>query len=154
MRKNTIVLIIVLIALAGAYAYWFTEWFLPPTVEILAQVRPSRSSRRPTPNQPTTYPVSFAFDRKLRLTEVKVVAVSDEATNKYPHALWHLITDSNSAPVKAIVYGERLRGMKPKVPRARPDPLEADVKYRLYVTAGKLKGQRDFKTIETAEAPQ
>ncbi|MBI5386875.1 MAG: hypothetical protein HZA90_19555 [Verrucomicrobia bacterium] len=150
MRKNTIVLITVLLLLAGCYGYFFTDWFQSPTIQILAQVRPSRNVR-PTPGMPTTYPVSFAFDRKLRLTEIRVVNLDDEKTNKYPHAYWHLISDSNSMPTKAIVYGQPLRGLKPKVPRARPEPLEPDVKYRLYVSAGKNKGQIDFKTIEAAE---
>lgn len=156
MRKSTIVLIVVLVAVAAAYAYWFTDWFQPPTIQILAQIRPTRSSARqqPIPGQASTYPVSFAFDRRLRLTEIRVVSVEDEATNRFPHALWHLISDSNSVPTKAIVYGQPLRGMKPKVPRARPEPLQPDVKYRLYVAAGKFKGQVDFKTVEVIDPGQ
>ncbi len=148
MTKSTIVLIAVLVAMAGAYVYWFTDWFAPATIQILAQVRPSRSVQPGVPGLAVTYPVSFAFDRKLRLTELRVVSVDDETTNKYPHSLWHLISDSNSVPSKALIYGQPLRGMKPKVPQARPEALQPDVKYRLYVTAGKLKGQIDFKTVE------
>lgn len=151
MRKNTVVLIVVLAVMAGCYVYFFTDWFEKPTIQILAQIRPMRNVR-PTPGVPTTYPVSFAFDRKLNITEVRVVAVDDEKTNKYPHSFWHMISDSNSVPTKAIVYGQPLRGMKPKVPRARPDPLEPDIRYRLYISAGKAKGQIDFKTVEVAEA--
>ena len=155
MRSNTIVLIVVLIVIAAVYGFiWpgqLMDWFRSPTIQVLAQIRPVRSVRS-TPGEPATYPVSFAFDRKLKITEIKVVAVEDEKTNKFPHAVWHMISDSNSVPTKAMIYGQPLRGLKPKVPRARPEPLEADVKYRFYVTAGKYKGQRDFKTIETAEA--
>lgn len=150
MTKNTIVLIVVLAVMAGAYAYWFTDWFQPATIQILAQVRPSRSVPAGAPGYVATYPVSFAFDRKLQLTELKVVGADDEATNKFPHAVWHMISDSNSAPVKAVIYGQPLRGMKPKIPRARPEPLKPGVKYRLYATAGKYKGQVDFKTVEVA----
>ena len=151
MRKNTIVLVVVLIVLAACYLRFFTDWFLPPTIQVLAQIRPVRSVR-PTPGVAATYPVSFAFDRKLQITEIRVVAVEDEKTNKYPHYVWHMISDSNSVPTKAMIYGQPLRGLKPKVPRARPEPLEAEVKYRFYVTAGKYTGRIDFKTIETAEA--
>jgi hypothetical protein len=148
MTKSTVTLIVVLVLMAGAYVYWFTDWFQPATIQILAQVRPSRAVQPGAPGYVATYPVSFAFDRKLRLTELKVLSVDDETTNKYPHPVWHMISDSNSIPTKAIIYGQWLRGMKPKVPHARPEPLLPDVKYRLYVGAGKLKGQIDFKTVE------
>jgi hypothetical protein len=148
MTKSTVLLIVILVAMAGAYAYWFTDWFRPATIQILAQVRPSRAVKPGAPGYAATYPVSFAFDRKLELTELKVVSVEDEATNKFPHSLWHMISDSNSVPTKAILYGQWLRGMKSKVPRARAEPLEPDVKYRLYVAAGKYKGQIDFRTAE------
>jgi len=150
MNKSTIALIVVLIGMIGAYVYWFTDWFREDTIQILAQVRPARNVRPGPPGTVPTYPVSFAFDRKLALTELKVVSVEDAATNKYPHALWHLISDSNSVPTKAVVYGEWVRGMKSKVPHARPERLEPGVKYRLYVTAGKAKGQIEFKTVEAA----
>ncbi len=151
MTKSTIVLIAVLVVIAGVYVVYFTDLFAPTTIQILAQVRPSRAVQAGPPGLTSTYPVSFAFDRKLRLTEVRVVNSEDAATNKFPHALWHLIADSNSVPTKAILYGQPLRGLKSKVPHARPDPLEPDVKYKLYVTAGKLKGQIEFKTVEVPE---
>jgi hypothetical protein len=148
MTKSTVVLIVILAVMAGAYAYWFTDWFRPATIQILAQVRPSRAVEPALPGMVATYPVSFAFDRKVRLTEVKVVNVEDEATNRFPHCLWHLVSDSNSVPVKAMLYGQWLRGMKPAIPRARPEQLLPEVKYRLYVAAGKFKGQKDFQTVE------
>ena len=151
MTKNTVVLTIVLLVLAACYVRYFTDWFESPTIQILAQIRPLRNVRA-TPGSAATYPVSFAFDRKLEITELKVVAIDDEKTNKYPHYLWHMISDSNSVPTKAMIYGQPLRGLKPKVPRARPEPLEPDVKYRFYVTAGRYKGHKDFQTLETVDA--
>jgi hypothetical protein len=147
MTKSTILLIVILVAMACAYVYYFTDLFQPATIQILAQVRPSRGTPQGAPGYVSTYPVSFAFDNKLGLTEVKVVSVDDEKTNKYPHAVWHMISDSNSIPVQALLYGQWLKGMKSKVPHARPDPLQPDVKYRLYVRAGKFKGKVDFKTV-------
>ena len=151
MTKNTVVLTFVLLVLAACYAFYFTDWFKSPTIQILAQIRPVRGVRA-TPGSTATYPVSFAFDRKLQITELKVVAVDDEKTNKYPHYVWYMISDSNSVPTKAMIYGQPLRGLKPKVPRARPEPLDPEVKYRFYVTSGRYKGQIDFKTLETVES--
>ena len=151
MTKSTIFLIVVLIAMAGAYTYWFTDWFRPGTIQILAQVRPSRATEPGPPGIVKTYPVSFAFDRDVRLTEIKVVSADEEKTNKYPHVLWHQISDSNSLPVRAIYYGQWLRGMKSAVPHARPDMLQPDVKYRLYIIAGRLTGKRDFSTVAVPE---
>jgi hypothetical protein len=148
MTKSTIVLVLILLVMGGLYVYKFTDFFEPKNIQILAQVRPSRAVQPGAPGYTATYPVSFAFEQKFQLTEIKVVSVEDEATNKYPHAAWHLISDSNSVPIKAIVYGQWVRGMKPKVPHGRPDPLDPDVKYRLYVAAGKYKGHIDFKTVE------
>ena len=59
--------------------------------------------------------------------------------------------DSNSVPTKALIYGQPLRGMKPKIPKTRPEPLQPDVKYRIYVAAGKYQGKIDFKTVEAAD---
>ena len=156
MTKSTIVLIAVLVVVASVYVVVFDPFdlFGPTSIQILAQVRPSRAVQPGPPGLTSTYPVSFAFDRKLRLTEVRVVNTEDEATNKYPHAVWHLIADSNSVPTKAILYGVPVRGLKSKVPHARPEPLQPDVKYKLYVTAGKLKGQIEFKTVEVPGSGQ
>lgn len=146
MSTKTVVLITIALLLGAAYVYWFTDWFQSPTIQILALTRPTNRGGRPVqPNQ--VLPVSFAFSRKYRLTELRVVAVEDEKTNKRPHALWHLISDSNSVPTKAIIYGDPIRGMKPKIPRAKPEVLQPEVLYRLHVRAeSKHEGQIDFQT--------
>ncbi len=163
MSKNGIVLTILAVILAGFYLYFFTDLFIKESIEIIPQIRPTRNIGRrgavvptPDPSQPATYPVSFLLRGKWRLTTVKVVAEDDMKTNKHPTPLWHLISDSNSIPTKAFSYGERIRGMKPAIPRAHPDPLQADVPYVLIVEAGKVKGQTNFHTREivTAAAPQ
>jgi hypothetical protein len=56
------------------------------------------------------------------LTNVKVVVVTELATNQYAHPLWHLISDSNSIPVKGFNYvGARRAGRasRPRLPRQR-----------------------------------
>jgi hypothetical protein len=150
MTNKSMVLIAVAVLLGGVYVWKFTDWFRHPQIQILPQIRPPQRTKRPvTPGtEPQVYPVTFAFDKKYQFTEVRVVSLDDEKTNKYPHAVWHLISDSNSIPTKALVYGAPLRGMKPKVPRAEPDALEAEVTYRIYLTAGDAKGVKEFKTHE------
>jgi hypothetical protein len=148
MTKQSIVLIAVAVALAAVYAVFFTDWFHKPHIQILPQIRPPQRNMRVAVGDTPVYPVTFAFDRKYQFTEIKVVAVDDEKTNKFPHAVWHMISDSNSLPTKALMYGAKLRGMKPKVPRAEPEPLQPDVSYHLYLEAGDAKGDCKFQTHE------
>jgi hypothetical protein len=97
-------------------------------------------------------PVSFMFDREYALTEVRVVAAADEETNKYPHALWHLVADKKPVSTKVMVYGRPPKGMKPKVPQAVPEALEPDVIYHIYISAGDAKGEQKFKPRESLAA--
>ncbi len=152
-------LFIVALILCGAYLYFFTDLFRSKrAIEIYAQVRPSfPSSRhgsrdRNAEKPPTeTDPVTFTLDDDYRLTELKVVEAEDFKTNKYPHALWHLISDSNSVPTKGIVYGMKIRGMKPSSPRGRAEPLHTNTVYMLLIEAGKQKGEVNFKTREATK---
>ncbi len=149
MTKNGIALSVLAVILAAAYVRYFTDWFTTQTIQIIPQIRPGRASAIPgNPGADPVCPVSFAFDGKYKLTSVKVVVASDLATNKFPTPLWHLTSDSNSAPTKAIVYGYPIKGMKPAVERSHPEPLEASVSYVLMVEAesGKIRGQTNFHT--------
>jgi hypothetical protein len=147
MSKKGIVLTVIVLTLAALYVYT-SDWFSKPSIQIYATIRPSGPSRIPRNDDTEVYPVTFAFDKKYQLTSVKVVSASEFTTNKYAHALWHLVTDSNSIPSKVIVYGLPPRGMKPSVPKARPQPLQPNITYLLLIEAGKLKGQKEFKTAE------
>lgn len=150
MPKKQLVLLIVALLLLGAYVYYFTDWFASENIQIVHTLRPFSPSKRmrgrTVERNPAVNTVSFALDRKCRLTELKVIPVADLETNKYAHPIWHLVSESNSVPVKAFVYGSYIRGMHPKVRGAQPDPLEPNVNYRLLIDAGDLKGQYDFKT--------
>lgn len=154
MTKNGIVLSILAVILACIYVYFFTDFFVKENIEIIPQIRPNRNlggGRRgnPTPDAGgETYPVSFLLRGKWKLTSVKVVSAEDMATNKHPTPVWHIISDSNSVPTKAFFYGERIRGMKPAVPRATPEQLQPEVPYVLMVEAGRVKGQTNFYTRE------
>ncbi len=139
MSKKNLLLISLPVVLGIIYIVYFSGWFDKPVIEISPRMRGSASRRGPEEMK-----VSFTFDGKVKLTEVKVFAVADMETNKYPHAVWHLFSETNSAPTKAIVYGENITGMKPKIPKMKADPLQPGTKYRLLIEAGKRRGQVDF----------
>ena len=141
MSKKNIFLILLLVVLGGIYLVYFTSFFQKPTVQISARPRVERSRR----GGGETASVSFSFNQKISVTELKVVALADLETNKYPHALWNLVADTNSIPLKGFAYGEYIKGMKPKVAKIRPEPLQPQTKYRLLVDAGKIQGQVDFE---------
>jgi hypothetical protein len=150
MPKKQLILLVAAVLLFGVYAYYFTDWFAAENIQIVHSLRPITSPKRARgrtvePN-PAVNAVSFSLDRKCKLTEITVIPVADLATNKYAHPIWHLVSESNSVPTKAFVYGAYIRGMHPKVKGAKADPLEPDVPYRLFVAAGKLTGEHDFKT--------
>ena len=153
MTKKTLVLISVAVILGAVYVFNFTNLFQKPEIKILPQIRPPRAKSRVPAGDTAVYPVTFAFDKKYAFTEIRVVAEADEKSNKFPHAVWHMISDSNSVPIKAVSYGAPLVGMKPKVPKTRAEALEPDVPYVLYVEArnpgGKTAvGKTRFQTHE------
>jgi hypothetical protein len=96
-------------------------------------------------------PVVFSLDPHLRLVNLKVVIAAEIATNKYAHPLWEMTSPTNSVLTGSFAYGERIRGMSPKVKGAAPDPLQPGVKYRLLLTtAEKKEVQHDFSTSPPA----
>lgn len=151
MTKKHLVLILVVLVGLIAYVHYFTDWFTPGSIQIVHTLRPPMPQRRARPSSDpgaTVNVVSFGLNGKFKLTEVKVVLAADLATNKYPHAIWHLVSESNSVPQKGFVYGSDIKGMHSKIPGLRPEPLEAGIGYHLSVAAGELKGEYDFKTSE------
>lgn len=139
-RKAWIVAL--LAAVFGAiYCYYFTDWLSAPTIQILKLDRPLQSGR----GARAALPVVFMLEDRYRLTEVKVISLEDLATNKNPAPLWHLVSKSGSPPLKGFTYGQQIRGMQPAADKARPEPLKPGVKYRLYVKAGRARGELDFQ---------
>ena len=143
MTKKPILLISVAVALAACYLYYFTDWINPPVIQILPQLRPPRNPAR---NPSSVYQVSFNLDGKYKLTSVKVIPIQALETNKNALPIWNLTTSSNSVPQKGFFYGLAIPGMKPAIANARPQRLQPEVAYRLFVKAGRAKGQVDFKT--------
>jgi hypothetical protein len=134
------------VALATVYVIYFTDWFRPKTMQIFHTVRvlPARGAARGKPTAPVPQ-LLFGLNRQFALTEITVVPLAELATNPHPLAVWHVVSDSNSVPVKTFVYGQNIRGLKPSVAGLRPRPLETNVTYRMLVEAGAVKGQHDFE---------
>jgi hypothetical protein len=150
MTKKNWLMMIVLIALAGVYIFYFTDWFKPKIIHISHTSRATRSRfGNNAGGNPAAVPITFSLEPQCTPTEIKVVPLAMWQTNQNVMPVWHLIFNSNSAPVKIFVYGQRIRGMKSEVPGAHAEPLQPDVTYRLFVTAGKAKGQHDFE-VKTA----
>lgn len=144
-------LIALAIVLGGFSLYLNKDWFTRDDIHISHRSRPQRAAMfrrgRPNPVDVATDPVLFGFDSKLRLKTVKVVPLSDIATNKYPHAIWHLVSESNSAPVKEFSYGAPIPGMHPALKGVVPDPLEPGVQYRLFIETEGRKAEHDFTAV-------
>jgi len=130
------------IALAAVYLVWFTDWFKPQTVKIFHTSRDLRPRFQRRGGMPS---LIFGVSRQLRFTELKVVPLAGLATNKNVLPVWHLVSDSNSVPVKSFFYGQFIGGMRPAIKGVRAEPLETNVTYRLFVIAGKIKGEHDFE---------
>jgi hypothetical protein len=182
MTKRNWLLIFIALALAGVYVFYFTDWFAPKIIHITSHnARATRAARPARSDNPgflsrlarlansaanddwTTVPIIFKFGWPAKLTELKVVDLDEWQTNKNCLPLWHLVASSNSIPIQMFYYGDYLpgsgtrpdyyiRSMKPAVPGARAQPLQPNVKYRLFVTDGSAKGEHDFQaTAKPAE---
>jgi len=141
-------LIALAVVLGGFSLYLNKDWFAKDDIHIFHRSRPQRAGffrrNRPAPVDSATDPVLFGLDRKLKLKSVKVIALADLATNKYPHAIWHLVSESNSVPTKEFSYGAPIPGMHPALKGVHADPLEPGVQYRLVIEADNRKAEHDF----------
>jgi hypothetical protein len=150
MSKKEWVSVALVLVLGGLYVVFFSGWFGPKVIRVEHTVRSLRDAYGPggrrvdaTGKQPLGN-VSFSLHKNYQLTSVKVVAAADARTNKYPHALWQLVSKDGSQPVDALAYGMSVPGMTPASSALEPEPLEPGVEYRLLVEAGAWKGARDF----------
>jgi hypothetical protein len=142
MTKKNWVLVSCTLVLAVVYACFFTDWFKPTIIQTSHTARPLPSR---SPRSATTVAVAFGLDRDYGLTEIKVVPLTEWQTNHSVLPLWHLVSSSKSTPIKFYFYGQNIDGMKPAIPGAQPKPLETNVVYRLFISAGSVKGQHDFQ---------
>ena len=146
MTRKVWTLVGLALLLGGLSLYFNRDWFAGDNIHIYYRSRPPRVRPGRSDNSPTD-PIVFMLDRKLKLTSVKVVPVSDLETNKYPQPIWNLISDSNSVPLREFTYGVPIRGMRPAMKGTAAEPLEPGVTYRLFVAAGSQKVEHDFVPI-------
>jgi hypothetical protein len=157
MSRKQWTLITLAVLLAGVSIYLNRDWFSHNGIHIYHRSRPARagffrrSKRAADDASSTVNPVTFGFDRKLKLKSVKVIPVSDIETNKFPHPIWQMLSESNSVAVKDFNYGAYIQGMHPAVKGATADPLEPGVNYRLLIETADFKGQHDF--VPVARSP-
>ena len=134
-------LVAITLVLAVIYACCFTGWFQHKEIHIASTNRAALSRVRV---EGMSGSVTFGLDGRYRLTEVKVVPLAAWQANPAVVPVWHLVGNRKSAPIKFFVYGENISGMKPVIAGAKAGPLEDRVTYRLFVSAGSVKGQHDF----------
>jgi hypothetical protein len=139
MQKSEVKWIAALLVLIGVYVLLFHNRFAREQMTIHPSLRPSRQA------DATVFPVFFALNDNFRLTSVKVIPFQGDKFNPLGRPVWQLISDSNSVPIRAFAYGQRIKGMKPALAGTRPDPLEPGVVYRLLVEAGSVKASADFR---------
>ena len=109
--------------------YLNKDWFVSDSIQISHRsLTPRDGLERRGAAVPLANPVVFLANRHLKLTSVRVVPVSELATNKYAHPVWELNSQSNSVPVDEFVYGHRIPGMKPSVKGGTADPLLDDTR--------------------------
>src|SRR5438270_11654204 len=106
MTKKIWLLIAFAILLGGLSLYLNRDSFAKDNIQISHRSQPSRLAllrRKRAADDSAVEPVVFFFDRKLKLTCLKVIPLSAIETNKYPHPIWHIVSESNSVPTRDFV---------------------------------------------------
>jgi len=104
----------VIVLLGGLSLYLNKDWFARDHIQLMHRSRPARGAfRRPRSDNPLIDPLSFWFDRKVKLTALKVIPVCEIETNKYPQPIWSLVSDSNSLPIKNSRMECKFQGCRP-----------------------------------------
>jgi hypothetical protein len=151
MNKKNFILIAIVLALAGAYAVFFTGLFRHKTIQIIKMIRPVRVARTGV----MADQVVFSLDNYYSLTEVTVVPLAAMQPGKLAQPVWHLVSEEGSDDVKGFYYSEDIDGMDPAVQGSRPEPLQPGVMYRLTIAAGRATGQIDFQLgVTPVSAPE
>lgn len=150
MNRKEWILVALVLVLGGVYAICFSNWFRPKVMHIEHSARSLRDAYGsggqridPTGKQQLGN-VTFGLHGNWELTSVKVVLAEDARTNKYPHAIWHLVSEDGSERVKGLCYGLPVPGMEPASVVVEPEPLKPGVEYRLLVEASSTRAEHDF----------
>lgn len=145
MRKKEMTWVVVLLALVGLSIWVNRNRFAKEQMVINPSLRPARRA------DAAVWPVFFALNNDFRLTSVEVIPFDGDKFNPLGRPVWHLVSDSNSVPMRAFRYGQFIKGMKPALKDVRAEQLEPGVTYRLLVEAGSVKGSADFSTKATTQ---
>lgn len=136
--------IALLLSLVGLCLYVNRGCFTKDQVQIYHRVA-TRSGAGVSRGRPSAAnPLVFGFSEPLRLTAVRVFHADELLTNKYPKAVWEVISTSNTIPLKLIEYGVPIRGLQPKTPEARPEALVPGQPYVLVVETKDKKAEHLF----------
>jgi hypothetical protein len=143
MNRKTVYLVGAILILAAAYNLaFFFDWHKRSDIQIFYE-----KSRRAILGGNEAPGLIFHLVKSYPLTSIEVVAADDARTNKYPHALWHILADDKPVPTTSFGYGASIHGMKPEIATAEPEPLEAGTEYLLLIEAGKkFKGKLPFQS--------
>jgi hypothetical protein len=140
MPKKQVYLVVLAALVGGICLYVNRDWFSRRPIQITHRFHAfgGRFDRA------GVAPLMFEFNCRLKLTSIKVVSAS-EGTNKKPaHALWQLVSESNSVPTRGFLYGMNVPGMRPVYKGTVAEPLDPSQKYRILIEAGSAKAQHDF----------
>ncbi len=145
MTRKNIVLLVLATLLAVVYTVYFTDWFAPKTFKIFHTSRNLRPMRPGLARNGILPSLQFGVSHELRFTEIKVVPLTAWQTNQHVLPIWHLVTSSNSVPMKSFFYGQNIPGLHPAIKGTHPELPETNVTYRLFITASKFSAQHDFE---------
>jgi hypothetical protein len=151
MTRKQWMLIAAAVLLGGVSLYLNKDFFAKDNIQISHRSRPvlAGARKKPTRNfgNADIEPITFFADRKLKMTCLKVIPVSEIETNKYPQPIWHLVSESNSVPIQEFGYGAPIPGMHPAVKGIGPEALAPGEKYRIVVETASAKIQHDFVPV-------
>lgn len=143
MNNKAVLLAAILALMLSLYLSVFRGCKEEP-LRITATLRPAP---RGTPTQrgvTPMYDAAFSFNKHYKLASFKVVEAADAATNKYPVALWHIVAGEKSVPVRSVIYGKPVRGMRPAIADLEPEALQPNIEYTVLIDTGKFQAQTNF----------
>ena len=152
MTKKNILTVSAIFLLGALSLYLNKDRFASDVIQISHRsITPRGTKARTAASKAPANEVIFLATKSIKLKSVKVVLVDDAQTNKYPHAIWDLVSDSNSIPVKEFVYGTSIRGMQLALKGIGADALQPGFNYRILVETAAGKLQHDF--VPTPRSP-
>ena len=134
MQKREIFWVVVLLLMIGGYLVFFVHWGDNREIQVFPSVRPVARGR-------THVNINFfTLDGDYKLTSLTVTEADTNIPSAEKHILWRMVSKTGSIPVRIFQYGQNLQGMEPDPKGARPQPLIPGERYKMEVSAGKLKG--------------